>query len=345
MRQLENGLGRFDLNTLKGLSEVAIDYQKILGISKAPEDINQLLTSIAKSDPDFFLFLTKAGHDTRREEILQIHTILTWLDSGLPVFDLTHSLAAALILTDPSDVFTEEVQAPFPTFAIRMPGDFWHLKDNQGQTRPIIYSLVHTWMAQRDPDRQDVEKRLVTRMIGRGENNIDITQIWEILPPPTPGKTVGEWLKLEVPEVEDAPQEGITRTGVDKIALMALRRLYVNLCLYVNEHGRGERQSFGKSKRKGKSELAKPLSPDIWILGRQIKLDSNLIKSAKAWTTAQAGDRNDWKVSKRFTVRGHWRQQSHGPERSLRKRIWIQPFWKGEGARLGHLYTVGENTP
>jgi hypothetical protein len=28
-------------------------------------------------------------------------------------------------------------------------------------------------------------------------------------------------------------------------------------------------------------------------------------------------------------VRGHWRQQAHGPARALRKTLWIQPFWKG----------------
>lgn len=32
----------------------------------------------------------------------------------------------------------------------------------------------------------------------------------------------------------------------------------------------------------------------------------------------------------RFMVRGHWRQQAHGPDRQERKLIWIQPFYKGE---------------
>jgi hypothetical protein len=30
-----------------------------------------------------------------------------------------------------------------------------------------------------------------------------------------------------------------------------------------------------------------------------------------------------------FLVRGHWRDQAHGHARTLRKTIWIQPFWKG----------------
>ncbi len=36
-----------------------------------------------------------------------------------------------------------------------------------------------------------------------------------------------------------------------------------------------------------------------------------------------------------FLVRGHWKNQAHGPRSSLRKRIWIKPFWKGdEHARI-----------
>lgn len=31
-----------------------------------------------------------------------------------------------------------------------------------------------------------------------------------------------------------------------------------------------------------------------------------------------------------FLVRGHWRNQAHGPRRSLRRAQWIQPFWKGD---------------
>ena len=31
----------------------------------------------------------------------------------------------------------------------------------------------------------------------------------------------------------------------------------------------------------------------------------------------------------RFLVRGHWRHQAHGPARSLRRLLWIRPFYKG----------------
>lgn len=42
-------------------------------------------------------------------------------------------------------------------------------------------------------------------------------------------------------------------------------------------------------------------------------------------------------------VRGHWRNQAHGPGRTLRKMIWVMPYLVGDGAEEqppGHLYLV-----
>jgi hypothetical protein len=36
-----------------------------------------------------------------------------------------------------------------------------------------------------------------------------------------------------------------------------------------------------------------------------------------------------WTMSVRTMVRGHWRQQAHGPNHSLRKVMWIRPTWRG----------------
>jgi len=47
-------------------------------------------------------------------------------------------------------------------------------------------------------------------------------------------------------------------------------------------------------------------------------------------------------------VQGHWKKQSHGPKSSLRKTIWIQPYWKGpEDGALGSAThrLVGTSNP
>lgn len=51
-------------------------------------------------------------------------------------------------------------------------------------------------------------------------------------------------------------------------------------------------------------------------------------RGANADSASSAGKKG--KPVVRFMVRGHWRQQPHGPERQARKLIWIQPFYKGE---------------
>lgn len=48
----------------------------------------------------------------------------------------------------------------------------------------------------------------------------------------------------------------------------------------------------------------------------------------------ESGDRQ-WSYRHRFVVRGHWRQQAHGPDRSLRRTLWVASYVKGpEGAPL-----------
>jgi hypothetical protein len=44
----------------------------------------------------------------------------------------------------------------------------------------------------------------------------------------------------------------------------------------------------------------------------------------------ERGPRDEgWTQGVRTLVRGHWRLQPYGPNNSLRKAIWIRPFWRG----------------
>jgi hypothetical protein len=39
--------------------------------------------------------------------------------------------------------------------------------------------------------------------------------------------------------------------------------------------------------------------------------------------------KKSFKVTTQFPVHGHWRWQPYGPKSSLRRRQWIEPYWKG----------------
>ena len=70
-----------------------------------------------------------------------------------------------------------------------------------------------------------------------------------------------------------------------------------------------------------------------------MKLDGSLRKALQA----MGATGETWQLDKRFMVRGHPKMQVYGPGGSLRKRVYIAPYWKGEenlAKALERNYTV-----
>ena len=74
-----------------------------------------------------------------------------------------------------------------------------------------------------------------------------------------------------------------------------------------------------------------PCRPRALNIGRRVKLPG--IRSDGGGNTGTGH-----KIQHQFWVRGHWRNQRCGPERSQTKLKWIQPFIKGRGRGLPVLY-------
>jgi len=94
----------------------------------------------------------------------------------------------------------------------------------------------------------------------------------------------------------------------------------------------GKHGAAGKTKR----HSGPPVAGELYVLGGSIDLDLRASVQA-VWS----GEKHSGpKVQ--FIVRGHWREQACGPSMTLRKRIWIKPFWKGpeESRVLLRKYTA-----
>lgn len=331
----------FNLGTIKGLAEFALATKVIMGIGDCPHDIEDFSNTIYRSQRSYFDKLARMNHEARKEELLQLHTVLRWLDHGMPVFELTHSLMAALLLTDPSDVDAADVKMPFPTFAVRLPNDFWHLVGHTGERVPAVHALVHEHICVTTANMMMPTLMLSFRVVGKD----GLTNAWENRLPIPDADKIGAWIADDVPEILIEEREERVTIGPlasdDKHIMVAFRRLLVNLSLYVAAHGRGEPLSRRKLHTDGKINRASArTAPQIWVIGREIKLDRGLLESAKAWSLSRDGvNTSGWRIQSRFTVRGHWRNQAHGPERSLRRLTWIQPYWKGQGPNFAHTYT------
>jgi hypothetical protein len=328
-----------DLSSVKGLAEMALSLKRNFCPGYRLSNPDEMAYAIATRNMELFVRLQELPVSLYREEVLQMYGLLRWLDSGLPAFDLTHSLAAGLLLTDPSDVNASEIKLPFEAFIVRFPQPFWEIVGHTGRKWPVSLAIVHTYPF-------EDSYRLVTRLVSKAVKFTDRTQVWEVLMPLPEAGPVGPWTDMEFTNAaQPARQEEVLTTAVitieddDKHLAKAFRRLLVNLCLYVAEKGRGEpsrKSSSGK-----KSTSGEPV-PEIWTIGREVKLDRELVASAQAWTAAQGRQKEGWALRSKFTVRGHWRNVAHGPGRTLHTRKWIAPYWKGQGPMMSHLYTMGD---
>lgn len=345
------------LGTIPGLAAMAADFRRVFLGGKHPCTPSLSEFSADMLSSEFVLqAVREIGPAATREEVHQIHTLLRWLDGGLPVFDLTHSLMAALLLTDPGDVDAERVRLPFPTFLVRFPNDFWTMRGATQESHPVAIGTVHSYTGikssknlrwtEAGPDFAALGGSSFPYMSIRLVARNGRTSTWEKRHPiPTEGK-IDPWLNEQMSDVVDLTEKVVAQDDHDKHLTLAFRRLLVNLCLYVSECGRGT--PIGKRDAKGKLPAKYPWevpSADIWVLGREVKLDRPIIDAARAWTDAQGEDegaRARWTLKEKIWVRGHWRNQAHGPGRALRTLQWIRPYEKGRGPSIQHAYSVSE---
>jgi hypothetical protein len=148
---------------------------------------------------------------------------------------------------------------------------------------------------------------------------------------------------LELPEVEleqwvtkDSASKGdVIGPNTDRLATW--QRLVLNTLLYLSSEDpdvardffvpdwvRKDAEKTGSGK--GKKRTLERHHPKGIIYSR---IGSKIGRDLDANITRAASD-EERRAARRCIVRGHWRRQAHGPERALRKTIWIKPFWRGE---------------
>lgn len=289
--------------------------------------------------------LRYADNDTLREAALMLHQLACWYFDGLPVFRPTHDLLAALLLTDPAGVTPEEIRRPYETFVIDFPQDWpWRLQDGAGRACPVRLGWVHAYRG--GEQELGLQLQIVAEAPPSPEFQTSGTNdlvLHDRLPDLAATTNLQSWLNdRHGPPLAFGQIRAVATDATDDYLQKAMRRLYVNFCLYIAEKGKGKRLPDPPGRKRKSPRLAAVRRPAIWLPGTEIKLPAPLKAAAHAWTTAKRGQKLPWHVQRRWTVRGHWRMQACGPARQDRKRLWIAPYWKGppEGVRIGHLYTV-----
>ena len=129
-----------------------------------------------------------------------------------------------------------------------------------------------------------------------------------------------------------------------------LLKFVLNFCIYLGtERGTAkhihkdeiERLHQGKkfkNLRAPVQEKIRRLQNDrVFEVGTEVKVDEELREIVRTEGTG------GYRLTYRTLVRGHWRNQAHGPARALRTRKWIEPHVRGTELPtkvVGHTYEI-----
>lgn len=214
-----------------------------------------------------------------------------WLDSSFARLEVGHKLAASLALTDvPGDM---DIFAPWETWSLVLP-------DGMFGVQRIWLNGTVPWVA----------------VVSGATSKTPYHSIGYI------GECTfrdGGWGIYGKPSCE---QQDLWYNERSRPAIYNLIR---GACLALSnpEKFRKERRSNSRLKTTD-GRLGPPdLQQARFLLSAPVRVDlrSHLrdVLSGKSGASPTV----------QFLVRGHWRNQPHGPRGSLRRQRWIEPFWKG----------------
>lgn len=230
---------------------------------------------------------------------------LAWAFSGHNVFELGNDFVAAMLLTDPREIRFDDLRLPFPGVLITIPDRFVTGAEGRSYTKLHLSHVDGSW-----------------ELYATDGAHVLDTSVAE-----------GEALSWNLFEGIGTVEGDNELDDADATAIQSIRRIAFGMLAYVTVVDRAveERPAVVTRTRHG-DDRARPRVHDV---GRSVKIDPTLVRYARAGAREIA-----LQIKRRFIVRGHYRNQAHGPGHRDRKTIWIEPFWKGpeEGAKIMHTY-------
>jgi hypothetical protein len=230
-----------------------------------------------------------------------------WADQAFPRFIMSHSYAAGLMATALSEDALELVRAPYKAFMIDVPDGLLKLfNERTGRESKIRWVLVHEVESRDGRPWQYIAHTEDSLCLWR--HGVDAKYLCE------PELPSNRWEGAEFISPKDERD--------DRVAAL-IGRLIVGVCLSfldpenVRPSSKHRPAAHYNPERMGVEDIR------TFKIGKKLKVDCR--QSIEDYV---AGVRPRVQ-NVRTLVRGHWRMQRHGPKLSLKKPIWLQPFWRG----------------
>jgi hypothetical protein len=227
------------------------------------------------------------------------------IEAGLPVVEVGHKLTASLVLSKVSAEVLADASLPFPAFTIKVPDELI------GKVKTISVGRHYATPEGQEP------------MLGFAfvVHSSDATAIWHLQP------SLPQLLGSDEIQENEGNERGVLDTDVreeDQRVLVLVKRLIIGVCLYMEGGDRETRpiRHVGKAHDQRRVPGTLPTENRIYRLTADVK--HSFVQDVKDYVVG-TGKR----LNVQFMVVGHWRNQTYGPKNSLRRRQFIEPFWKG----------------
>lgn len=235
--------------------------------------------------------------------LLEAHLLtwsVEWPALAFPTVQYTHRAAAALICTAPP---REEPRPPWPCFLLRVPSGLIALAGTEGSddwvSMVIVRLVADRWFHMAFASTCQVHRFGATSdgLLNDLPNEADSGSVPESAFP-------------------------IPMTTQDDRASACIARLILNTSLAMSDPDAV--RPIGKGHAYKGPLVHSP--PRVFELGtrRPIKVDCR-----EAVRDYVMGRGRSHLPAVRWLVRGHWRNQAHGPGLQERRKQWIEPHWKG----------------
>jgi hypothetical protein len=242
--------------------------------------------------------------------------IETWKDNGAKTFILSKDLVEAFQHTDiPMDLCPTDFYYPFDTFLIESESPMFVTSTSIGNRH--VFSILYL------SDNAIYQNQNRTFIKGDG-TVIDKLEWNKSLTAFYPADELGVenmmiHMKNNHPIIEavEQPKLDFGLVPLDKSDAQNMINIFYNTVMYINDPERNRAETESNHTRKIKDGHGK----------KSVSMGYILLKPPKSYLPLSTGGGHT--IDKRFVVRGHWRMQSYGEKHSLRKSMWIKPYWKG----------------
>lgn len=234
-----------------------------------------------------------------------------WAHQGFPQIVVGHKYAAALLATKLSYDVADQVRPPWRSFFIEVPHGLLFVDDNLRDKEATVTGVLVSSIFHAPSGKNRWAYFALTESQATLWQHGAATE--HLLGDPEEGVWAGSGLteKLET---------------LDKRCSTMIGRLILNVCLAMSDPANVKAPKDAKAKKKGKHNERENSEPRIrtYHLGSTPSIDCRE-HVAHYMRTGRTGGALNVQVM----TAGHWRNVPHGPQSSLRRVQWIEPYWRG----------------